>query len=247
MVKIANLLIILTFFAHAACAENATAPVNSPQGLVDSENNAANDDHDDEHEEHLELMALTYEGRDPFGTSCVLHISGFEEEHDGGHHHELIAKLDYSLHGETPLDTIVTFQRYNLNTNTYYPVDSNEVGTVPVLVSAVLKDENIAIDYNKLLEYEQSGVLLQSIRADLNDINFVSFESALDEVLENNNSFDSNKSMLDQLQRTVLKIAHAGHYDAVACSNFKLTGMEVVEFKLGGEHDDDDDDHDHDH
>ena len=165
------------------------------------------------------------------------------EEHGGEHHHDIVAKLGYSIHGEAPLDTIVDFQRYDLSTNTYYPLGSNEANTMPVMVSAVLEDENIIVDYNKLLEYEQNGVLVQSLRADLNDVDFVTFESALDEVLENNNSFEANQSSLNQLQRTVFKIFHSGHYDAAACSNFTLSGMNLVEFELGGKHGDHDDDH----
>ncbi len=243
MIKLANILILFTLFSNAACAEDVTAPVAAPQGHVHEQEGGAGES---EEEEHLDLMALTYKGRDPFGTSCYLHISGIEEEHDGEHHHDLVAKMGYSLHGETPLDTIVKFQKYNLDTNTYYSMDSVEENTIPVLVSALLKDAEV-FDYNKLVEYEQEGLLVQSLRADFDTIDFTSFESALDEVLENNEQFELRKSDLDQLQRIVLKLAHAGHYDAVACSNFELIEMQSVEFELGGDHGDDDHDHDHDH
>lgn len=221
----------LILFTNTACAEDAKSPVASNGNGNGTENSTGNGE-----EEHLELMALTYSGKDPFGADCSLYISAIEEEHEGEHHHEVVAKVGYNIHGETPLDTVVEFHRYSLDTNTYYPIDSNQADTNPVLVSAILDDETMAIDLNKLVEYEQEGHLVQSLRADFIDMDFDAFESAMDEVLEDNSKFATNQAVLDQLQRSVLKISHGGHYDAVACSNFSLTEMKTVEFDLDGDH-----------
>lgn len=246
MKNLANTLILLLFLTNTACAEEASSPVTPLQKQTDTQPGSSKDSATDE-ESHLELMALTYKGKDPFGTDCFLYISAIEEEHEGEHHHELIAKLGYNLHGEKPLDSVVVFQKYSLDSNKYYPMSSNEPNTNPVLVSAILKDESIDADYNKLLKYEQSGNLIQSLRVDFHDMDFESFESALDEVFENNGTFEANKTKLDQLQRTVLKLAHAGHYDAVACTHFKLTETKLIDFELENGHEEDEDNHDHDH
>lgn len=240
------LFISLVLFTNTACAEEAKSPV-SPVSDRDNGGNSATNNDDDTDDEHLELMSLTYAGKDSFGRSCLLYISAVEEEHDGEHHHEYVAKLDYSIHGQTPLDTIIDFHRYNLDTNTYYSIDSTEPNATPVLAAATLKDEDAEVDLNKLGEYEQNGELVQSLRADFVDMDFDTFKEALDETLEDNAKFETNKSTLDQLENAVLKISHGGHYDAVACSNFSLTEMKEVDFELDGEDHDGDHDHDHDH
>jgi hypothetical protein len=235
----------------AACAEEAISPIEPLQRSTDNTGQASGDHTD------LDLMALTFAGKDPFGTDCFLHISGFEEEHVGEadeHHFTFVSKLSYSLHGENPSDSFVEFQKYDLNTNTYYPLGSDQENTTPALVSAILKDKGEKVDYNKLTEYELSGKLLQSFRADFVQVNIEEFVESLKSVLKDNSTFESNKTLLDQLQRTVLKIQHNGHYDAAACSNFNLSDVNEIEFDLDAEHgdhdddhDDGDDDHDHDH
>ncbi len=231
---IAKTLISLILLTNSACAEDPKAPVTNPQG-VNSGANGVGVESEPGKQEQLELMALSYRGRDPFGKECLLYISAIESHEEDHVEHKLVAKFDYDLHGEVPMDSIVEFKRYNIDTNTYYPIDSVGDQATPSLVSAILKDESIDVDFNKLLEYEQSGELLQTLRADFLDMNFDAFEASLDKVLDDNSLFAINKSDLDQLQSTVLKLSHAGHYDAVACSNFKIQDMKTVEFSLGDE------------
>ena len=89
MTKIANVIILLTLFANVACAEDAKSPVNAPQqGQVEGQSSGSAGDQDSTEEDHLELMALTYEGKDPFGADCFFHISGVEEEHEEEHGEE---------------------------------------------------------------------------------------------------------------------------------------------------------------
>jgi|GEM_PF-2285147 len=239
-------IILSAFLSSVACADEAISPIAPLDNSFKNEG-LSSDEHTD-----LDLTALTFEGRDPFGTKCSLHISGFEDAHleseNDEHGFEFVAKLSYGLHGQSAQDSIVDFKRYDLDTNTYYPLDSSSANSMPVMVSAILSDEDETVDYNKLVEYENNGILLQSLRADFFDVDTESFTEALETVLEDNSTFEANKSVLDQLQGTVLKIQHNGHYDAASCSRFKLTSIEEIEFELGKGHDDDhDDDHgDHD-
>lgn len=238
----AKLLIPLILLSNIACAEEPQAPIKALQGL-DEANNGADEDHSDEKITSSNLMSLAFKGKDPFGTDCLLYISKVETTDED---HALIAQFGYNLHGETPIDSIVEFRRYNINNNTYYPVDSQQTGTTPSLVSAILDDNSMVVDYNKLVEYEQEGLLIQSVRADFFDMDFTLFKTSLDQVLSNSNQFLANKPNLDQLKTAVLKLSHAGHYDSVACFNFQLEKMEKVKFNLESDHNGDHD-HDHDH
>lgn len=236
--------LIIPFFlmGSVACAEEAKSPVKPKDPIGQGEECPADEPNCEE--EALELAAVTYEGTDPFGKACHLYVSVLEEEHEGEHHHELVAKMGYQLHGEKPIDTVVEFQRYNLNENKYYSPDEGGPDSLPVLVSAILDHDDEEVDYNKLLEYEEEGHLVQSLRADFKEMSMEAFEESIEEVISDKTKFEDHKAELDQLDRLVLKLAHGGHYDAVACLGFRATGVNKVTFEIGGDHDHDDD-HDH--
>ena len=246
LTKALKILVISTFLASSACAEDASSPV-AP--------NKKNDEPVVAEEEHLELPSLLFKGKDPFGSPCNLYISASEHEDedegsgDHGHKHtlEFFAKVDYSVHGESPLDTQVNFYRYSLDQNKFFPEDSTEPNTTPTLASIVLNDKNEKVDINKMTEYEQKGQLAQSLRIDFSDMDIESFEESLEAVVEDDSTLSTHKATLDQMNRAVLKLSHNGHYDSVACSNFQLSGVENVEFDINASHDDDDHDHGHDH
>ncbi len=216
---------------NTACSETP----NSPVSTVNPDNAAAGDvDTEDKHE----LMSLKYEGKDLFGKACQLYIS-IDEDHG----HEILAKLDYKLHGEELLDSEVSFQKYNIDNNTYSDINSKDTDSLPALASAILKGKDAEVDFNKLLDYERSGDLVQSMRIDFADVSHNAFTEALELVIEDDSLLEANKSVLNNIERVVGKISHNGHYDGLACLSFKLTEVKKIEYVIGSGHEDEHDDH----
>ena len=236
--------ILSTFFLvfNTACAENATAPVGprggNEQGSLGGE----------EESEAFTANALVFKGRDPFGTSCNLHLAIVEEEgHDGEEHeHAMVAKLDYTIHGQAPADMEVEFKNYSFESNSFTEIDNKVAGSIPVLAAALLKDENAEVDLNDVESYEESGALEQFLRLDFEFDSADAFTEDLETVLEDSSQLAALEGQLDQLESLVMKIYHVGHYDALACSGFKPASVELTEFNLHAEHEHEEE-HEHEH
>lgn len=206
-------------------------------------------DHDHGHSESnkMTLSSLVYQGLDLNGRACELYVSGYES------HGELrvLTKVNYAIHGVTPMDMRAHFYRYDDKTNSYFE-PSVDFGT-PALAAIQLNDENLEADLNLVEEYEDSKQLEQFMRLDFAEMDIQGFELGLQSVLADNKDLASSMSLLDQLNQAVLVIFHHDHYHTGFCTQFQLKDhMHTAEFDLDGasdEHDDheEDDDHGHDH
>lgn len=231
---LAKTVLMVSFLSfNTACAEEAKSPV----GPLASEQRQ--DVGEKPHEDEVELMALQFTGKDAFNTPCTMAIAVPKEDEsdEDGHHHEFVTKFDYNIHGETPTDTVAGFYNYQESTDTFFSPEEDVEGSVPALASVLLKDETIKPDVNQVLEYQQQGLLSQFVRMNFNSVDIHVLMESMEQVLEDPSQFDSKKSELNQLQQSVLKISHAGHFDAVACGGFELTGLEVTEFSFKDNHD----------
>lgn len=216
---------LLALFLTAGCASEANSPIDPI-----ARNKGAGEKQE---KVSIETPALKYEGLDPFGSSCQAFVASSDE-------HGLLIKIDYNLHGESILDSEAAFYRYDLRNNRYYDSSSTEPQARPALLSAKLTDADIDFDPNEMVEYEQQGLLEQSVRLDFAEMNIVQFENALITVTNDPSKFNDKSNELNQLNRAVVKISHNGHIDSVACADFVITGVETVTFDL-------DEEHDHDH
>lgn len=221
---------VLTFILTTGCASEANSPIEPV-----TRNKGASE----KQETHtVELKALKYEGLDPFGRTCVAFVA-LAEAHEG-HAHELLVKIDYNLHGESILDSEGKFYLYDIRGNRYLDKDATEPQARPALLSVKLTDADIEFDPNRMVEYEQQGLLEQSVRLDFLEMNIEEFEETLELVVADDSKFGENSDVLNQLNRAIVKISHNGHYDSVACGDFVASGLETVTFDLEEEHD-----HDH--
>ncbi len=224
--------ISLLLILNSACSETPNSPVKSPDTPSNGAAGAPGS------EQKFELMSLTYEGSDLYGKACHIYISVAESDHEAEeHNHEFFAKVDYKLHGEGILDSTVVFKNYDLKNGIYSDADSADPSSLPALASAILKDQNTEVDFNKLLQYETSGELIQSVRIDFSNMNHNEFTTALEEVIEDDSLLETNRSKLNKINRAIIKISHNGHYDSVACVNFKLTEVKSAEYVINGDHD----------
>lgn len=236
-------ILCLAGFSTTACAE-------TPSAVVPTANYGSATEAPHEEEESFKLTALKYSGSDFFGQQCDLYVSLVEEEHEAEEseeHHDarFIAKLDYQVHGNSPADIFVDFYSYSLKEQVFYSIDEPTETTFPVLYSVTLKN-GAEGNPNESGHYEAEGELSQSFRLDFDknlDVN--AFVEALEESVEGG-AVDA--VVLDQVKRVVLKVAHVGHYDPAACSDFSFAGVEeAVSFEAGHHDDHEGDDHDHDH
>jgi hypothetical protein len=227
-----SILSLLVFFGllSTACAQEPQSPI----APIDRSKAATGE----EKKEVLELIALKFEGFDPNGRACNLYISA--EEHseisEGDHGHGLLIKVDYALHDEEILDTEGAFYRYNLRENKYFGTDDAGPNRLPALVSAKLTGDSVVFDPNQITEYERTGILEQLVRIDFQDFEIENYLLALEAVLEDNSKFAEKSSVLNALNRGIVKISHNDHYDAVSCTDFNLTSLEKVTFHLDAEH-----------
>ena len=213
------LTVLLLFLLLIACAEDPKTTNRAP-----SQRDRSVASQPDPGESRIILQtASVYEGRTtlaPF-RPCTLFISTEKEE--GTHGNEtatektpaILVKLEYIIHGQKIMDTVVDFYKYNPNLDKFFEKDSNEPETHLALLSILVEDEG-EIDPNKILEYEGEKTLIQTLRID----------------------FQNNEKDIEQ---AVIRIKHAiiglngkeyVHYDYRACENFKLTGTREVEFDL---------------
>lgn len=178
--------------------------------------------------------ALYYTGTDFFGQSCSFAISLEEGSH------ELLTKVDYKVHGQALPDIEAGFYRFDITSNSYNDANSGE-GKVTMAGALLNVDEEV--DLNRLSEYESHGELEYSLRIETNASSYVDFEEAMEEVIEDETQLAAYSSTLDQIDRVIFKVGHAGHYDAGACVSIRLVDVREVEFSVA----DHDGDHDHDH
>lgn len=181
--------------------------------------------------------AAIFKGTDFFGQSCGLAISLIEENGE----HVFLTKLDYKLHGETLPAIESNLYRFDLASNTY---SDPETGTGAVTFGGALLNDESEADLNQLATYEANGKLVYSLRIETNASSAHDYEEAIEEVISDPTQLAAYSSTLDQINRVVFKLAHAGHYDAAGCIGLKLDKVMTVEFEVG-EHDDHDHDHDH--
>ncbi len=221
-------------FSLSGCAEEPKAVVSPIDSFIGGETQTPGQD--------LTLNSLVFAGADFFGQSCHLHLALKEEK--GGH--SVLAKLEYSLHGQTLPDLETGVYRYDLSQNQYSDVHSTN-GSI-AFAGALVHDVD-DVDVNQLPAYEAQGELIYSLRVDLSAADFHDYEEAMEIVLDDPSQLAAYSSTLNQVNRAIFKIGHAGHYDAAGCVGFNLEGVEEVTFEVGdhGHDDDHDDDHDHDH
>lgn len=190
-------------------------------------------------EEGEKKMAIGFLGSDLFGNRCRLLVA--VEEHGGEKY--FLTKVDYILHGETLPDIEAEFFRYDLGQNTYSDLNTSSGSLV---MAGGLLENGQTVDVKKLVQYEQSGLLKYSLRVDFKADDWQSFTEAIEKVTADSSEFSAFESSLNQVERIIFKLKHAGHYDSSACVALRPTSVEEVEFGMGTDHDDDHD-HDHDH
>jgi len=223
--KILNLLFLL--YISSGCAQEPN-PVVGPLGEIIGGGSITAG-------EAIVTNALVFKGSDFFGSSCAFALG--LDEHDGEKY--ILISVDYKLHGETLPDLEAQEKRFDITNNTYSDVGGARGN--PALVGAYVKNLD-NVDLNQLSRYEQNGTLIYSLRIDLREMNFADYKEALIKVIEDPSSLAAYSSTLNQVERLVFKLGHAGHYDAAGCLGFSASEVKVVSFVLGeGEHD-----HDHD-
>jgi len=235
-------IVITVLFSSLACAEQPTSAVPpNPDSGKDTGVEGVDKGF------QVELKSLVYEGRDPFGKVCNLFLSGVEQG-EGDHTLALLTKVNYSIHEVNPLDMQAQFYRYNLKDNHYYDTHESLENTTPALAAILLSDKTLVPDMNQLSFYEQELLLLQSMRVDFVDLDIEAFEKGLEAVFNDNAALDSQSTLLDQMNRAILKIKHFDHYDASICSDFQLRSeMQSVVYQLNQDLEEGDDHEDHDH
>jgi hypothetical protein len=115
-----------------------------------------------------------------------------------------------------------------------------------VTLGAALLNNDAEADMNNLSSYEAQGLLEYSVRVETSALSAMDFEESLEEVVNDPTKLSLFATDLDVVNRIVVKIGHAGHYDASGCIGMKLTGTSQVDFEIAehGEHDDHDEDED---
>lgn len=209
-------IILPILFSSIACAKEPKID-HHENPHDDGQNPASISPSPDEHDK-VHRMASVYQGRSLAGLPCTLFISTKKEIPQGNGsvtttETPTLAKLGYTVHGLKPLDVVVDFYTYNPYTNRFFDRNSNEPGTNLILLSILAKNEEEVKDPNKLLEYEQKGLLVQSLRID----------------------FQDNKK---DPERAVINIEHSVneeiHYDKESCQHLQLIGTREVEFDVSG-------------
>ncbi len=232
-----NLFMSLLLITTISCAE-------TPSPLVQVNQPSKNDEPLPKTGEGLiiQLDSVIYAGQDPFGSPCTMALAIDDEMH-------LWTQIDYKIHGLKASDTSVDFYQYNLSQNTFYGKDDKVAGALPALASVLAEVDPESLDVNKTFEYEQQGSLLQSVRIDFFDIDVDGFILELKNVTDLKTLPVNDNSIINSMDRLIVKIGHNGHYDAAICTNMKISGMEARTFSMGldHDHDEDSDEHDDDH
>lgn len=215
--KISYLFITLCATIFFSCAENPSPVVDSFGGFSSV--------NDIEPTDSVKINSLVFKGTDFFGQSCDLSLSIREE--DGKE--VFLAKMDYIIHGQALPSIKTDIFLFDISSNTYSdPVSGNGAVTFG---GAILKDRATA-DLNSLASYEASGDLIYSLRIETNASDSADYKNALEQVVDDPNQLAAFSSTLDQINRIVFKIAHAGHYDAAGCVGLKLTNVVEEEIKI---------------
>jgi hypothetical protein len=243
IMKNISLIALLLTLNLSACAQEPSAVVSAaqiaggPSGL--------------EAVDTITKNSVSYTGSDFFGSSCGLDLSLIEE--DGSHH--FLVKVNYAVHGLALPDTEASLYRFDIASNSY---SDSVTGNGTVTLGAALLNNDAEADMNSLSSYEAQGLLEYSVRVETGASSAMDFEESLEEVVNDPTKLSLFAAELDVVKRIVVKIGHAGHYDASGCIDMKLTGTSQVDFEIAehGEHDDhdedehedhDEDEHDHDH
>ena len=258
MRRISNFSVIVGFVFLFACSEEPSAKVPSavtPEPVVGVDV--------DEESNKFDANAVVFKTKDFFNNSdCNLKIAVVPHEEEGEDHDhdhedvELVAKLEYSVHGISATDSIGEFWRYDPDPKVkkYFPLDSTEAGAEPVLISYALNIErptdldelgilNNLEEYSKSLAPDNETLKLkQYVRVDFNaGSSAEEFAEAVEAVSDDPTQFSAHKSALEQVSRVIGKLGHGDHADPVLCNYTDgASGVEMTSFDLEAK------DHDHD-
>lgn len=214
----------LSYIISVCCATLFISCAENPSPVVDSFGGFSSV-RDLEPTGSIKTSAVFFKGLDFFGQSCNLSLSTIEE----GGEDVFLVKMDYIIHGQALPSLRTELYRFDLSSNSY---NDPETGPGAVTFGGAILKERATADLNSLSAYEASGELIYSLRVETNATSAMDYVSALKQVVDDPTQLAAFSSTLDQINRIVFKITHAGHYDAAGCLGLKLFNVIEEEIKI---------------